>query len=262
MKLTATLSLTCLCLLTLLLYACRTGEPIFPRDHDSPELVRQQLHDRMNSHRRIRYSGNWDVLAAGSRTSGELITLFYSRQAIDSMHRASGRDMARNDYWNREHIWPRSFGLKGTVAQDDLHNLVPVDRTINSSRGNKPYRESSRPHAECGGCLDDTDSWEPPDIVKGDVARIAFYMAVRYNGEGDEPELTLSDKPDVASARFGHLSTLIRWHCADPVSDEERRRHEAIAGVQKNRNVFIDEPVLAQEAFGFECEISSVRRGG
>jgi len=35
---------------------------------------------------------------------------------------------------------------------------------------------------------------------------------------------------------------LRRWHAADPVDQKERDRNEAIYGIQRNRNPFIDHP--------------------
>ena len=66
------------------------------------------------------------------------------------------------------------------------------------------------------------------------------------------PELALSDEPDAASARFGRLSMLIRWHCEDGVSADEIRRHEA-AAAQDNRNAFVDAPELVERVYGVRC---------
>ncbi len=80
-------------------------------------------------------------------------------------------------------------------------------------------------------------------------------MDVRYEGASIDgvSDLSLGESPDPIVRRFGRLSTLLRWHCADPVSDVERRRHEAAARAQGNRNVFIDEPALVGSVFGVSC---------
>jgi endonuclease I len=46
--------------------------------------------------------------------------------------------------WNREHLWPNSYGFDIDVtttwpALRDLFNLRPCDSQVNSSRGNKYY---------------------------------------------------------------------------------------------------------------------------
>ena len=96
------------------------------------------------------------------------------------------------DIWNREHLWPRSRGVDDTGADtSDLFNLRPSYASINGSRGNLVF-DNSNP-AEGGyqapgsfglapEASSDANSWEPPDGVKGAIARAMFYMAVRYDG--------------------------------------------------------------------------------
>ena len=202
-----------------------------------------------------RYGDAWSVLAEGAEVAPGAIRLFYTRRIVPAGDRAAGANQAEADFWNREHVWPQSFGLKGNPARTDLHNLVPVDRTVNSARGNKAFDEATTPHHECRGCRVSREAWEPDPEVQGDVARIAFYMDVRYEGAPADrvPDLVLDDASSSGDARFGELSTLARWHCADPVSSEERRRHEVVANAQGNRNVFVDTPALAETVFGFSC---------
>jgi endonuclease I len=75
---------------------------------------------------------------------------------------------------------------------------------------------------------------------RGDVARILFYMAIRYDG------LTLKDVlGDAENTAMGKLSTLLRWNAEDGVDDFERQRNNRIYSYQGNRNPFIDFPKLA-----------------
>ena len=217
--------------------------------------LRASLSEAMAEQRVLRYGDAWQVLERGALVAPGAIRLFYTRRVVPAANRASGEDQGEADHWNREHVWPQSFGLKGTAARTDLHNLVPVDRTVNSSRGNKVFDEASTPHHECGGCRVSGEAWEPDPAVQGDVARIAFYMDVRYEGAPRDgvPDLVLDDTVSSAEARFGELSTLARWHCDDPVSAEERQRHDVVALAQGNRNVFVDTPALAEAVYGFDC---------
>ncbi len=132
---------------------------------------------------------------------------------------------------------------------------MPVDRTVNSARGNKVYDDVSGAHHECTVCETDARAWEPPPEVKGDVARAAFYMDVRYEGFGGEgvPDLVLADVPSKDEARFGVRSTLLRWHCEGPVSVDEVRRHGIVARAQGNRNAFVDAPELVDEVYATGC---------
>jgi len=84
------------------------------------------------------------------------------------------------------------------------------------------------------------------DEVKGDIARILFYMATMYF------DLSLNDDPASISAykSMGILSTLLEWNELDPVDDFEKNRNEVIYSYQKNRNPFIDYPEFANLIWG------------
>jgi len=103
---------------------------------------------------------------------------------------------------------------------------------------------------EVEGCYYDFDSWEPPDRVKGDVARMMFYMAVRYEGDNDTYDLELLNKTGTYGPKFGKLSTLLQWHELDPVDEREQHRNEVIYSYQHNRNPFIDHPEFVEKIWG------------
>lgn len=135
--------------------------------------------------------------------------------------------------WNREHVWPQS--LLGAEASNpttniasDLQNLKPADPSENSSRGNDFYDNVST-----------SDSYVPRDEVKGDVARILFYMITMYD------HLALvNEKPGVLE--MAKLDVLLEWHEQDTVDAFERNRNDVIYSYQKNRNPFIDHPEYVQ----------------
>lgn len=111
----------------------------------------------------------------------------------------------------------------------DLHNIVPADS----------YFEFKRKGAQFGS-LDETMEAnncgirkklhiiDPPDDLKGDIARVLFYMRTHY----DLPLRT-------------HLSLLKLWHENDPPSPEEVSRNAIVAEYQGNENEFISNPSLA-----------------
>lgn len=171
--------------------------------------------------------------------------------------------------WNREHIWSKSHGefehedgssAYALGAHTDAHHLVPAERRMNSIKNNRYFDD-------CHDGIDDTNvedrgfgnytcgEWffEPRDEVKGDVARMLFYMAVRYEGEtGDYIDLELiADLKELVPDQhiqdnrlpyYGNLAVLLRWHIEDPVDEWELLRNEAIYQFQGNRNPFIDHP--------------------
>jgi endonuclease I len=133
--------------------------------------------------------------------------------------------------WNREHVWPQSYlGVSTNNSSRhvgaDLHNLKPANPSENSSRGNKYFAWTTT-----------ADAYEPRDEVKGDVARILFYMVAMY----DYLEL-INSTP--STYQMAMLDILLEWHEQDPVDDFERYRNEVIYTYQNNRNPFIDHPEL------------------
>ena len=110
----------------------------------------------------------------------------------------------------------------------DLHNLVPAIGQVNALRSNDLYmdiddRAISTVHFGQCQAKDSPNGFEPPDYRKGDVARIWFYMEDRY---------ALQIPSDTRR-------TLIEWHRADPVSQEEIDRNQLIFITQGNVNPFV-----------------------
>ncbi|QGS69547.1 hypothetical protein CV093_18540 [Oceanobacillus sp. 143] len=131
-----------------------------------------------------------------------------------------------------------------------MHHLRPTDVQVNSSRGNLDFDNGGNAVKNCADCKRDGDSFEPPNEVKGDVARMLFYMAVRYE-EGDRVDLELNDRVNNGSNPFhGKISVLLEWHERDPVSEWEINRNNKIQEFQGNRNPFIDNPEWANDIWG------------
>jgi len=138
--------------------------------------------------------------------------------------------------WNREHIWPESK-LKN-AHKWDLHNLRASTTSVNSDRGNLPFRDGSGKYGKVGNY-----GWYPGDEDKGDVARIVFYMNIRWD-------------LDIVERDIGSLEMFIRWHLEDEVDEFERRRNQVIYEHQNNRNPFIDYPELVKILYG---NVSSIK---
>lgn len=154
---------------------------------------------------------NYLALTDASPFDSNKILLFYTRKEISNKW-DSGKT------WNKEHVWPRSTGwFQYDKAGSDAHHIRAVDSGENSRRGNKPYGSGS-------------GSYLPSDNVKGDVARILFYLLVRYQ-ESDSYKINV-----VATS----MNMLLEWNQLDPVDDIERKRNEEVFKIQNNRNPFID----------------------
>lgn len=182
------------------------------------------------------------------------VLLIYSGLAAPKSEQYNGT----SGTWDREHLWPQSFGIvalnSNSRAKSDLFNLRPINVNVNSSRGNKYYDYSTPPvstYPGAPGSTYDGDSWDPRDDNKGSIARAMFYMAVRYDGsDTDVPDLELSDTPDDNLYRFGKLTSLLEWHREFPVENAENVRNQVIYdNYQHNRNPFVDHPDFAEMVF-------------
>jgi len=212
------------------------------------------LHDIIDGHVKFSYTAKstdvWDILKQTDRdpTDSTKVVLLYTTRT-----RNANKEYDHGNGWTREHVWAKSHGNFGTSKGPgtDTHHLRPVDASVNSSRNNKDldvggteYKDGSFPTSNFG----DEDSWEPRDQVKGDIARIIFYMAVRYEGANGELDLEIAEDVNTyPSPLYGRLSTLLEWLEIDPVDNWERRRNDIIfARFQKNRNPFIDHPEFVE----------------
>ncbi|WP_211207343.1 endonuclease I family protein [Stackebrandtia nassauensis] len=167
----------------------------------------------------------------------------------------NGTSVPADDYdqWNREHVWAKSHGDFGTDIGPgtDVHHLRPANAVVNSTRNNLDFDMGGEEVADAPGNFYDSDSFEPRDEDKGDVARMILYMAVRYEGEDSYPDLEPNDEVENNEKPLhGRLSVLKQWNEQDPPSDFEKNRNEVIfEKFQKNRNPFIDHPEWVGEVW-------------
>ena len=171
---------------------------------------------------------------------------------------------------NAEHVWPQSYGTRTGDARSDGHHLFPARADVNSTRGNRPFgtvtdaqadrwwRRASTQHTppaspaewtriDLDGPGVDGDRFAPRDDRRGDVARAVFYVRAVYPDRLDGTALTWFE---------GQVATLLAWHAADPSSDAERRRSDAVARWQGTPNPFVLDATLAERALGGAATLS------
>ncbi|MFF3541375.1 endonuclease I family protein [Streptomyces platensis] len=192
---------------------------------------------------KLTYDQVWDALKETDQdpdNSAHVILLYTGRSQSKDAHGGNPDD------WNREHVWAKSHGDFGTDTGPgtDIHHLRPEDVSVNSIRGNKDFDNGGSKVDEAPGSLSDDDSFEPRDAVKGDVARMILYMAVRYDGGDGFPDLEPNDNVDNGTQpHIGRLSVLKKWSEQDPPDTFEKHRNQVIFDkYQHNRNPFIDHP--------------------
>ncbi|MGW6900477.1 endonuclease [Streptomyces sp. NBC_01727] len=205
--------------------------------------LKSALHSIISVQTKISYSQVWDALKDTDQdpaNSSNVILLYTGRSEPKS---DNGGAVGQ---WNREHVWAKSHGDFGTSTGPgtDIHHLRPEDVTVNSIRGNKDFDNGGTAVSGAAGNFTDSDSFEPRDAVKGDVARMILYMAVRYEGDDAFADLEPNDRVNNGSApNIGRLSVLKQWSQEDPPDSFEERRNDVIFDqYQHNRNPFIDHP--------------------
>lgn len=172
----------------------------------------------------------------------------------------AGSYSKEGDGFNREHTIPQSIFNQASPMRSDAFHVYPSDAYVNGRRSNYPHGEvtGTVTYTSNDGCkLGYMSSgytglvFEPMDQYKGDFARTYFYFVTCYQNK-----LTSFDnwdgfsKDTYPSIAEPFLSTWIKWHEEDPVSEKELNRNEAIYSKQGNRNPFIDCPDAVELIWG------------
>ena len=244
--------------------------------------VRAWLHDRASAHHSPKsYSQAYDLLEAIDAHNATHVRVIYG--GVDAKCRV-GAFAGRSCEWNREHLWPQSYGVgesagltAGAPPRTDMHALVPSRAALNSARSNRAFAQITADDAagtcaagytgcespvctpttcgSVGSAQSGSEWWTPPATYRGFVARALFYMAVRYDGvDADTYDLRLGDALDrdtggSGTYTFGLLSHLLKWHVEHPVEAWEKARNDAVCASQGNRNPFVDKPELVAVVF-------------
>jgi len=223
------------------------------------EELKEALHEIIDDHKEYSYNALRDYILKESDedpdNSNNVILIY------------SGISRSKSDFggnvgdWNREHVWAKSHGDFGNTAPagTDAHHIRPADVQVNGIRGNLDFDNGGSPVSGAPGCKVDNDSFEARDEVKGDVARMIFYMATRYEGGSGEPDLEVVDWVNTSpDPEHGKLSTLLEWHASDLPDEFENNRNEVVFGYQENRNPFIDHPEFVEDIWGDPTSVTNM----
>ncbi len=215
------------------------------------EQLKTALHNIIKGHTEFSYSSLWDILSATDEDPKNHNNVILIYTGISRAKTDHGGNIGQ---WNREHVWAKSHGDFGTTppAGTDAHHIRPADVKVNGLRGHLDFDNGGTLVPGTDSCYSDDNSFEPRDAVKGDVARMIFYMATRYEGDNGEPDLEVVDHVNTyPNPEMGKLSTLLQWNAQDPPDDFERHRNNIIyTDYQHNRNPYIDHPEYIQKIWG------------
>ncbi|WP_433764280.1 endonuclease [Flavobacterium ginsenosidimutans] len=170
-----------------------------------------------------------------------------------------GNYSVEGDCYNREHIIPQSVFNEQSPMVADAHFITPTDGKVNGMRSNYPHGNvSSATYTSQNGSKLGSSAvsgysgtvFEPINEFKGDIARMYFYFATRYENTvaGYSYAMFNGSSNQVFTTAF--LNMLLAWHTQDPVNAREIARNNAIYTRQNNRNPFIDHPEYVNQIWG------------
>jgi len=213
--------------------------------------------------RNVGYDGLWEAYKKTDTRADGYVRDWYSN-ATNYCHITdkAGSYQKEGDCYNREHTVPQSWFGDGDIKSDVVH-VVPTDGYVNNRRSNYPFGEvknatytSKNDYCKLGSCKTDGYSgtvFEPNDEIKGDIARIFFYMITRYESSCGSwgHDVFTSTYPGLTSWT---LNMMMRWSRQDPVDAIEIARNNAVYEVQGNRNPYVDYPGLEEYTWGTKMD--------
>ena len=114
------------------------------------------------------------------------------------------------------------------TMESDMHNLVPAIGEVNNDRSNFRYGAKLPSIGLYGNCEFEVDFEAkrayPRSEIRGDIARIYFYMSEKYNIKLSKQERKMMEI----------------WDKEDLTSDWERIKNKRIEEIQGNSNRFIE----------------------
>jgi endonuclease I len=237
----------------------------------SGAALKTALYNIITNHTSITYGELWTAFQTTDiRSNGKVwdmysdvpggVPPYYFTFISDQCGSYSGE----GDCYNREHSWPSSWFSNAAPMYTDLFHLVPTDGYVNNRRSNYILAEVSSASwtslngSKLGSCATPGYSgtvFEPIDEYKGDFARNYFYMVTCYQNRvvGWSSMSTVSDILDgttYPAFESWYLTMLGQWNSADPVSQKEIDRNNAVYAIQGNRNPFIDHPEYVCSVWG------------
>ncbi|HKL95634.1 MAG TPA: endonuclease, partial [Haploplasma sp.] len=215
-------------------------------DNTVGDEFRANLKKRLDEGTKVKgYGGNLNsylIDADKHPTKAGNVYTIYDGEAMSNNAAGSGGP----NEWNKEHVMPQSWYTGSVGNKGDLHNLRISRASINSTRSSLKFAAGSGQWNKVSG------GFYPGDDHKGDSARIAMYMMVRF------PSVIT---PTKAFAGKDVINLMLKWHFEDPVDAFEERRNDVLYGAQNNRNPFIDHPEFAELIWGaYNANLTTIAR--
>lgn len=254
--------------------------------------LKTALHRIIRNPKVVGYSGLKEAyLLTDTRPDGYLRDWYSNVTAYEPGSNFSAATKEEGLGYNREHLLPQSwFGKKRDPMYSDITHVVPTDARLNTVRNDNPFGEVTgqasqvgtsengysrwgSPNKELGAPAGLTKVFEPNDSIKGDIARVYFYMMTCYEdtilawhdtwSSSRTAPFVFSDEGTAYEPMQEWVMTmLMRWSEEDAVDSVETARNNSVFGVQGNRNPFVDYPGLEQLIWGERRDVAFVYDDG
>ena len=232
-------------------------------DGKSGSGLRSAIGDIIINHTDIGYKGLWNAYKTTDvRPDGKVRDWYSCKSDFIFGTDQCGNYKKECDCYNREHTVPQSWFSEKSPMKADVVHVVPTDGWVNNVRSDYPYglvdpatvKEKQRVQEDycllgssitpgySGGIV-----FEPNDEIKGDLARIYFYMATCYYDRCGSWSGGIFNADGLVKWT---MDLMMEWSKADPVDEVELARNEAVKEVQGNRNPFVDYPGLEDYIWG------------
>lgn len=206
------------------------------------------------------YNGLWTAYGTTdiNPANGKIWDMYSNCSFTLSVDQNRGTTGPECTNYNREHSIPQSWFNEASPMVSDAFHVYPTDSKVNGIRSNYPFGEvgSASTTTGNGSKLGSSNFpsfsgtvFEPINEYKGDFARTYFYMATCYAGKCESWSGGVFGNQNLGLTAYGK-DIFLKWHRQDPVSTKETNRNNAVYGIQKNRNPFIDHPELAEYIWG------------
>jgi endonuclease I len=246
--------------------------------------LKTQLHNIIKDHSDKGYAGLYVTYQTSDRdyyyeNDGTVLDMYSENPTGTDPYNFSsgsaercGNYSVEGDCYNREHIIPQSIFNSQAPMVSDAHFIVPTDGKVNGYRDNFPHgmvgvldtppssiSNPTQNGSKLGNGLNSGYSagysgvvFEPIDEFKGDIARMYFYFATRYEDVlttwGNSYAMFNGTTAQVFTDTFKNI--LLTWNQMDPVSPREIARNNAIYARQNNRNPYIDNNSYVTSVWG------------
>ena len=219
--------------------------------------LKTQLGKIIHPHTNVGYDGLFKAYEKTDKRADGKVRDWYSK-ITNYEFSDHGGYKKEGDCYNREHTVPQSWFGSGEI-KSDVVQVVPTDGYVNNRRSNFPFGEvqnatykASGDYCRLGSCKTpgyNGTVFEVPDEIKGDMARIYFYMVTCYESRAAGWGHNVFSSSNNGFEKWA-LDMLLRWAKEDPVDAREVARNNAVYETQRNRNPYVDYPGLEDYIWG------------